>query len=80
MGSRTYWKKFELQTDALGIQITHAADYDPLRGAAFFSRISDPGNTFPGTHFPKRIYPTRNESTPLLVLSPDYKIQPAHQW
>ena len=54
MGGRTYWKKFELQTDALGIQITHAADYDPLRGAAFFSRISDPGNAFPGTHPPNQ--------------------------
>ena len=54
MGGRTYWKKFELQTDALGIQITHAADYDPLRGAAFFSRISDPGNAFLGTHPPNQ--------------------------
>ena len=54
MGGRTYWKKFELQTDALGIQITHAADYDLLRGAAFFSRISDPGNAFPGTHPPNQ--------------------------
>ena len=79
MGGRTYWEKFELQTDALGIQITHATDYDPLRGAAFFSRISDPGNAFPGTDFPERIHPTRNESRPLLVLSPDYKIQPAHR-
>ena len=50
MGGRTYWKKFELQTDALGIQITHAADYDLLRGTAFFSRISGPGNAFPETH------------------------------
>ena len=54
MGGRTYWKKFELQTDALGIQITYAADYDPLRGAAFFSRISDPGNAFPGKHPPNQ--------------------------
>ena len=36
MGGRTYWKKFELQAAALGIQITHAAQYDPVRGAAFF--------------------------------------------
>ena len=54
MGGRTYWEKFELQTDALGIQITHATDYDPLRGAAFFSRISVPGNAFPGTHPPNQ--------------------------
>ena len=79
MGGRTYWKKFELQTDALGIQITHAADYDPLRGAAFFSRISDPCNAFPGTHFPERIRPTRNESRPLVVLSPNYETQPAYR-
>ena len=61
MGGRTYWEKFELQADALGIQITHAADYDPLRGAAFFSHISDPGNAFPGTHSPnqKRIETVR---------------------
>ena len=50
MGGRTYWKKFELHTDARGIQITHAADYDLLRGTAFFSRISGPGNAFPETH------------------------------
>jgi predicted Zn-dependent protease len=54
MGGRTYWEKFELQADALGIQITHAADYDPVRGAAFFSRISDPGTAFLGTHPPNQ--------------------------
>ena len=54
MGGRTYWEKFELQADAIGIQITHAADYDPVCDAAFFSRISDPGNTFPGTHSPNQ--------------------------
>jgi len=72
MGGRTYSEKFELQADALGIQITHAADYDPVRGAALFTRISDPGNAFPGTHFPERIRPTRNESRPLVELSPDF--------
>jgi predicted Zn-dependent protease len=54
MGGCTYWKKFELQADALGIQITHAAVYDPVRGAAFFSSISDPGNAFLGTHPPNQ--------------------------
>ena len=50
MGGRTYSKNYELEADALGTQITHAAGYDPIRGAAFFSRISDPGNAFLGTH------------------------------
>jgi predicted Zn-dependent protease len=62
MGGRTYSKKFELQADALGTQITHAAGYDPVRGATFFRRISDPGNAFFGTHPPnqKRIEMVRN--------------------
>jgi predicted Zn-dependent protease len=67
MGGRTYSKKFELQADALGTQITHAAGYDPVRGAAFFSRIPDPGNAFLGTHPPnqKRIEIVRNVAAQL---------------
>ena len=29
-----------------------AAGYDPVRGAAYFTRIPDPGNKFLGTHPP----------------------------
>jgi len=50
IGARTYSKDFELEADALGTRIAARAGFDPLRGAAFFSRIPDPGNTFLGTH------------------------------
>lgn len=50
LGARTYSKDFELQADALGTQITLRGGFDPLRGAAFFARIPDPGNRFLGTH------------------------------
>ena len=50
IGARTYSKDFELEADALGTRITIAGGYDPLRGAAFFERIPDPGNQFLGTH------------------------------
>ncbi len=52
VGARTYSKEFELEADALGTRIAAAAGYDPLRGAAFFSRIPDPGDRFLGTHPP----------------------------
>ena len=42
----------ELEADALGTIIAHEAGFDPLRGAAFFERIPDPGNQFLGTHPP----------------------------
>ncbi|WP_367379440.1 M48 family metalloprotease [Loktanella sp. 3ANDIMAR09] len=50
VGARTYSQQFELQADALGTVIAARAGYDPLRGAEFFFRIPDPGNTFLGTH------------------------------
>ena len=50
IGARTYSKEFELEADALGTVIAANAGYNPLRGADFFFRIPDPGNTFLGTH------------------------------
>jgi predicted Zn-dependent protease len=50
IGARTYSKEFELEADALGTVIAVQAGYNPLRGADFFFRIPDPGNTFLGTH------------------------------
>ncbi len=52
VGARSYSKEFELEADALGTLITQRAGYDPVRGAAFFTRIPDPGNRFLGTHPP----------------------------
>jgi len=50
IGSRTYSKEFELEADALGARIAQAAGYDAIRGAAFFSRLPSPGNSFLGSH------------------------------
>jgi Zn-dependent protease with chaperone function len=50
VGSRTNSKDYELQADRLGTIITWNAGYDPLRGAEFFRRIPDPGETFLGSH------------------------------
>lgn len=52
LGARSYSKDFELEADQLGTVIAHKAGYDPVRGAAFFTRLADPGNTFLGTHPP----------------------------
>jgi Zn-dependent protease with chaperone function len=52
VGARSFSKEHELEADALGTVITHAAGFDPVRGAAFFSRIPDPGDRFLGTHPP----------------------------
>lgn len=52
VGARSYSKDFELEADALGTQIAAAAGYNPLLGAAFFTRIPDPGSRFLGTHPP----------------------------
>lgn len=52
VGARTYSKDFELEADALGTVIAKRAGYDPVRGAAYFTRIPDPGNRFLGTHPP----------------------------
>lgn len=50
VGARTYSKAFELEADRLGTVITAQAGYDPIKGAAFFAKIPDPGNRFLGTH------------------------------
>ncbi|MEM9344015.1 MAG: M48 family metalloprotease [Pseudomonadota bacterium] len=52
IGARRYAKEFELEADALGTVIAARAGFDPLRGAAFFNRIPDPGDQFLGTHPP----------------------------
>ncbi|MBC7675206.1 MAG: M48 family metalloprotease [Rhodoferax sp.] len=51
-GARVYSKDFELEADALGTEIAFLAGYDPVRGAAFFSRLPDPGDQFLGSHPP----------------------------
>lgn len=52
VGSRRYSKDFELEADALGTEIAYLAGFDPVRGAAFFSRLPDPGDQFLGSHPP----------------------------
>lgn len=52
VGARSYSKDFELEADALGTVITQRAGFDPVRGAAFFTQIADPGDRFLGTHPP----------------------------
>lgn len=61
VGARTYSKDYELEADALGTVITRRAGFDPVRGAAFFTQIADPGDRFLGTHPPnaKRIETVR---------------------
>jgi len=52
VGARRFSKEFELEADALGTVIAARAGYDPVRGAAFFNRIPDPGDRFLGSHPP----------------------------
>lgn len=52
VGARSYSKNFELEADATGTVIAKRAGYDPVRGAAYFSRIPDPGDVFLGSHPP----------------------------
>lgn len=52
VGARRFSKDHELEADQLGTIIAHFAGYDPVRGAAYFTRISDPGDQFLGTHPP----------------------------
>jgi len=52
IGARQFAKSFELQADELGTRIALQAGFDPVRGAAYFGRIADPGNRFLGTHPP----------------------------
>ena len=52
VGARSYSKEYELEADQLGTILTLKSGYDPVRGAAYFTRIPDPGNRFLGTHPP----------------------------
>lgn len=52
VGARRFSKDHELEADALGTLITSRAGFNPVRGAAFFTRIPDPGDRFLGTHPP----------------------------
>ena len=52
VGARSYSKEFELEADAMGTVIAKRSGYDPVRGAAYFTRIPDPGDRFLGTHPP----------------------------
>lgn len=49
-GSRYFSKDWELQADYLGAIIAAQAGYDPMRGAAFFDRLPDPGDRVMGSH------------------------------
>lgn len=49
---RSYSKQFELEADALGVEIALIAGYDPIIGAGFFDRLPDPGDRFLGSHPP----------------------------
>lgn len=52
LGARRYSKAFELEADELGTIITKRAGFNPIKGAAFFQRLPDPGNQLLGTHPP----------------------------
>lgn len=50
VGARSYSKAYELEADRLGTVLTWRAGFDPARGAAFFTRLPDPGDQFLGSH------------------------------
>ncbi len=52
VGARRFSKGFELEADQLGTVIAWDAGFDPERGAQFFDRLADPGDSFLGTHPP----------------------------
>ncbi|MBM7068736.1 M48 family metallopeptidase [Actibacterium sp. 188UL27-1] len=52
VGVLRYSQRFELEADSLGAVITRRAGFDPVKGAKFFDRIPDPGNSFLNTHPP----------------------------
>lgn len=52
VSGRFYSKDHELEADELGTLLAWQAGYDPERGAAFFGRIPDPGDSFLSTHPP----------------------------
>lgn len=67
VGARTYSREFELEADRLGSIVAFRAGYSPERGAEYFTRIPDPGNSFLGTHPPnaQRIEVVRAETARL---------------
>lgn len=50
IGAQRYSQDFELEADALGTEIAWAAGFDPIKGAAFFDRLPDPGEGFLNSH------------------------------
>lgn len=52
VASRRFSQSAELEADALGAVIAFQAGYDPIRGAAFFGRLPNPGDSFLSTHPP----------------------------
>ncbi len=52
VAARSYSKDFELEADQLGAVLAYRAGFDPVRGAGFFNRLPDPGDSFLGTHPP----------------------------
>lgn len=52
VAARSYGRELELEADRLGAVLAWLAGFDPVRGAAFFARLPDPGNRFLGTHPP----------------------------
>ena len=52
VGARRYSQDYELEADRLGTEIAFDARFDPARGAQFFDRLPDPGDSFLGSHPP----------------------------
>lgn len=52
VASREFGQRAELEADAIGTVIAARAGYDPVIGAAFFTRIPDPAREFLSTHPP----------------------------
>ena len=52
VGARRFSKDHELEADRLGTVISYRAGYNPVKGAAYFTRIPDPGDSFLGSHPP----------------------------
>ena len=52
LGALVFSKDFELEADRIGTVIAMRSGFDPVRGAAYFTLIEDPGNVFLGTHPP----------------------------
>lgn len=54
VGARRYSQSYELEADAIGTLVAWRAGFDAERGAAFFARLPDPGNSFLGSHPPNQ--------------------------